>query len=57
MTREEAVTILNAMTDTDHEKTHIEADKILLIMLRNCQLDDVADAYERAEVRAVFYHI
>ena len=57
LTAEAAIVLLGILTDEDEESAHIDADNILLAVLRGCGQSTVADAYIRAAKRIRFYYV
>jgi hypothetical protein len=55
MSKDEAIANLDALLK-DVEKSHVEADAILLQFLRDNGCEDVANAWARAEDRLGFWY-
>lgn len=54
---EEAVAVLDALTDENKEQAHINADNVLLKALKDLGQDKVATAYVAAAYRVGFFYI
>ena len=56
MTAKEAVEKLNALTNEDPETAHVDAEDIVLELLRTTGFKDVAKAYKAAIDRCGFWY-
>jgi hypothetical protein len=56
MTPDEAIKKLDALDAEDQESAHVEAEEIVLRLLRHHGFADVADAFERAKDRVRFWY-
>jgi len=56
MTKDEAITALNAIENGDSEIAHGQADDILLAFLKSNGHPEVALAWESAQDRATFWY-
>jgi hypothetical protein len=56
MTSEEAIEKLDALTTVDPERSHCEADDILLAVLEANGLGDVSKAWQAAAERTGFWY-
>lgn len=56
MTKDEAIALLDGLTDADPESAHGHADGALVSFLRHLGHDDVADAFDRACHRVGFWY-
>lgn len=56
MNKDEAIQVLESLTDDDRENAHIVADGCLTKWLRANGHSDLAEAWERAAVRVGFWY-
>ena len=55
MESKRAIKELDALTDADPENAHSTADDVLIDFIRSAGYPEVAEAYQRAEIRVGFW--